>query len=266
MDAEGRNVVVANYTGGSVAVLPIDVGGRLQPVVRVLRLTGSGPNASRQQAPHAHGVFFDPSKKFLLTADLGADRILVERFDATAGALEPNDPEGVALPPGSGPRHLAFHPSGRFLYAINELFCTVAAFRWDPEHGRLAPLRTVSALPDGFSGDNKSAEIALSPDGRFLYVSNRGDDALMVFAVGPDGRLAPAGRVPAGGRTPRHFAIDPSGRWLLVANQDSSSIVVFRIDPTTGLPCRVGEPIIVPEPGCVVFAPREGAASRASEP
>jgi 6-phosphogluconolactonase len=256
VDAGGRNVAVANYTGGSVAILPLDDDGRLRPPVRVRRLSGSGPNAARQQVPHAHCVSFDPSKKFLLTADLGSDRILVERVDGAAG-------DGFALPPGSGPRHLAWHPNGKTLYVVNELFSTVSALRWDGTSGSLSSFQSISSLPEGFSGENKAAEIAVAPDGRFLYVSNRGDNALMVFAVGADGRLAPAGRVPTGGRTPRHFAIDPSGRWLLAANQGSGSIVVFRLDPSTGLPARVGDGLAVPEPVCILFAPpAAGAPSR----
>ncbi len=255
VDSEGRSVVVANYSGGSVAVLPLDADGRLRPAVRVRPLSGSGPNAARQQSPHAHGVFFDPSKKFLLTVDLGADRILVDRFDRAAGPLSGEASAGVALEPGSGPRHLAWHPSGRILYAVNELFSTVTAFRWDAERGRLEPFQTVPAVATGFSGDNKSAEIAVAPDGRFLYVSNRGDDALTILTIDAGGRLAHVGRVPTGGHTPRHFAIDPSGRWLIVANQDSGSVAVFRLDPETGLPHAVGTPVAVPEPVCILFSP-----------
>ena len=260
VDAEGRNVVVANYTDGSVAVLPLDAGGRLGPAVRVRRLSGSGPNASRQQSPHAHGVFFDPSKKFLLTADLGSDRILVERFEPAARTSEPGETFGVALEPGSGPRHLAWHPSGKTLYVLSELFSTVSAFHWDAPSGFLSSFQKISALPDGYSGDNKAAEIAAAPGGRFLYVSNRGDDALTVFSVDAAGKLAFAGRVPTGGRSPRSFALDRSGRWLVAANQGSGSVVVFRIDPETGLAARVGEPVAVSEPVCVLFVPPSGAA------
>jgi 6-phosphogluconolactonase len=257
VDREGRHLLVANYTGGSVALLPVEADGRLRPASRVMPLVGTGPNAARQQASHAHGVFLDPGERFALIVDLGADRVAVDRFDGEYGeeALGPHEPGVASLPPGSGPRHLAWHPSGRALYVINELFSTVAAFRWDPERGSLEPYQTVPAVADGFSGDNKAAEIAVSPGGGFLYVSNRGDDALTVFAIDPSGRLAHRARVPSGGRTPRHFAIDPSGRWLIVANQDSDTVVVFRLDRETGLPRAVGTPLAVPAPACIAFAP-----------
>ena len=252
VDPEGRSVVVANYSGGSVAVLPLDADGRLLPATGVRHLSGSGPNASRQQSPHAHGVFIDPSKKFLLTADLGSDRVLVERREAAAGADAGATPDGVTFPPGSGPRHLAFDPSGRFLYVVNELFSTVTSFRWDAEHGRLEPFQTVPAVAAGFSGDNKSAEIAVSPDGRFVYVSNRGEDSIAVFRVNPDdGRLTSLERVPVGGKTPRHFTIDPTGQWLFVANQDSNNVNLFRIDRKGGRLTPVNRPLTVVSPVCV---------------
>jgi 6-phosphogluconolactonase len=254
VDSGGRNLVVANYTSGSVAVFPIAADGSLRPASSVRQLTGSGPNKARQAGPHAHGVFFDPSKKFILTADLGSDRILVERYDATVGTLEPNEPGAATLEPGSGPRHLAFHPDGKTVYVLSELSGTVSSLAWDAPRGVLSPFQRISSLPPGFSGANTAAEIAVSPDGRFVYASNRGDDAISVFAVGDGGRLAFAGRVATGGRTPRHFAIDPSGRWLVAANQNSSSIVVFRLDPATGLPRRVGGVIVIPEPVCILFA------------
>jgi len=266
VDRAGRHLLVANYTGGSVALFPLALDGRIEPARSVHRLTGSGPNASRQQAPHAHGVFFDAKERYALIADLGTDRIHIDRFDGETGRLVPNEPDSVALEPGSGPRHLAWHTSGRNVYVLAELFGTVTALRWDGAHGSLTPLQTIAALPAGYSGDNKAAEIAVAPDGRFLYVSNRGDDALTVFAVDASGRLTPAGRVPTGGRSPRSFAIDPSGRWLIAANQGSNSIVVFRLDPETGLPRAVGGPVAVPQPVSILLSPPQGAGKKAPVP
>jgi 6-phosphogluconolactonase len=256
VDRGGRNLLVANYSGGSVAVLPLDTDGRLRPATAVHRHAGSGPNRARQEQAHAHSIVLDPAERFALAADLGADRIFVYRFDAAAGSLEPNDPEAAALEPGSGPRHLAWHPSGGHLYAINELRSTVTAFRYDVGRGALEPLQTITTLPAGFSGQNTAAWIAASPDGRFLYASNRGDDSLALLGIDAgSGVLAALGHVRTGGRTPRQFAIDPSGRWLLAANQDSDSIAVFRLDAASGLPEPAGRPIAIPTPVCILFAP-----------
>jgi 6-phosphogluconolactonase len=255
VDRGGRNVLVANYGGGSVAVLPIGMDGRLRPAATIRRHTGSGPDRTRQEAAHAHAIVLDPAERFALAADLGADRIFVYRFAAETGGLEANDPEAVALEPGSGPRHLAWHPSGVYLYEINELRSTVTGFRYDAGRGALEPFQTLTTLPAGYSGGNTAAEIAISPDGRFLYASNRGDDSLARFAVdAASGTLVPLGPVSSGGRAPRQFAIDPSGRWLLVANQDSDAIAVFRLDPVSGRPAPVGRPIAIPKPACVLFA------------
>jgi len=262
-DASGRNVLVANYTSGTVAVLPVSADGRLQRASAVRRVIGSGPVRGRQEGPHAHHITIDASGRFALWADLGSDRVRVDRFDGTAGRLEPNDPDGVAIEAGSGPRHLAWHATGRVLYVLNELSSTVSALRFDAARGVLAVFQTVSARASGASGVNDSAEIAVAPDGRFLYASNRGDDDIAVFAIDEaTSGLTPVGHVSTGGRTPRSFAIDPSGRWLIAANQRSNSLVVFRLDPTTGLPSAVGAPITIPEPVCVLFAPPspQGAA------
>lgn len=257
VDTAGRHLLVANYGSGSVAVLPLAPDGRLQAASSVHQHTGSGPNTARQQGPHAHAVVLDAAERFAFEADLGADRIFTDRFDADAGTLHPNDPPAIALDPGSGPRHLAWHPSGRYLYAINELRSTITAFKYDAGGGVLTAVQTVETLPAGFSGQNTAAEIAISPNGRFLYGSNRGHDSLAVFSIVADsGLLAAAGHVPAGGRTPRHFAIDPSGRWLLVANQDSDSITVLRLDPASGRPSLVGRHVTISKPVCVVFADR----------
>jgi 6-phosphogluconolactonase len=266
-DRAGRNVLLANYTGGSVAAMPVTEDGWLRPASAFVQLSGSGPNASRQEGPHAHQIVLDPTERFALVADLGTDRLLVFRYDAARGVLAPNDPPAVHLAPGSGPRHLAWHPNGQVAYAISELSSTVTVMRWDRAHGSLDTLQTITTLPPGFSGPNTAAEVAVSPDGRFVYASNRGDDTLAVFAVDPTaGTLSPVGRVAAGGRTPRHFAIDPTGRWLLVANQGSDTVTVFRIDSGNGLPSLVGRPRALSRPVCLVlaasFASRETAGRR----
>lgn len=254
VDGSGRNVLVANYGGGTVAVLPIEADGRLKPASSVRVHQGSGPNAGRQEKPHAHGIYLDAAERFALSPDLGADRIFVYRFDAAKGSLEPH---GAGTPePGSGPRHAAFHPSGKYLYAINELLSTVTAFAYDAEKGALAPLQTVTTLPAGFSGTSWTAEVEVSRDGRFVYGSNRGDDSLAVFRVDPaTGRLTAAGHAPVGGKYPRHFTIDPTGRFVLAAHQNSGTISVLRIDPGTGMPALTGATVKVDKPVCVLPVP-----------
>jgi 6-phosphogluconolactonase len=254
VDKTGRNVLVANYRGGSVAVLPIEADGRLKPASSVRAHEGSGPNKGRQERPHAHGIYLDPAERFAFSPDLGADRVFVYRFDAAKGALEPHG--ATPLDPGSGPRHLAFHPSGKYVYVINELLSTITVFSYDAEKGTPTPVQTVSTLPAGFSGTSWTAEVAVSPDGRFVYGSNRGDDSLAVFRVdGATGRLTPLGHAPVGGKTPRHFAIDPTGRYILVGHQDSGTIAVLRLDPSTGMPTLVGPLVKVSKPVCVLPVP-----------
>jgi 6-phosphogluconolactonase len=257
VDRAGRNVLVANYGSGSVAVLPILEDGRLGEPSSVQQHRGSGPNQARQKGPHAHGLAFDSSGKRVFVADLGTDRVFVYDFDADSGTLEPAEPPSVALEPGAGPRHLALHPSGAFLYVVNELQSTVTVLRYDAAAGTLEPVQTVTTLPAGFEGSSTTAEIALSPDGRFLYASNRGHDSLALFAVEAEsGRLAPLGHVPTGGRTPRHFALDPTGEWLLVANQGSDDVAVFRRNETSGGLEATGTVVSVPVPVCVLPGPR----------
>jgi 6-phosphogluconolactonase len=251
VDKTGKNVLVANYGGGTVAVLPIAADGKLQKASAVRTHEGKGPNAQRQEKPHAHGIYLDAAERFALSPDLGADRVFVSRFDAAKGGLEAHG-EGV-LDPGAGPRHLAFHPSGRYVYVINELSSTVSAFGYDAAKGALAPMQTVSALPDGFKGTSYTAEVEASPDGRFLYGSNRGHDSLAVFAIdAASGRLTPAGHVPIGGPWPRHFKIDASGRVLIAAHQRGGTIGFFRLDPKTGQPSPLGATVAVDKPACVL--------------
>ena len=255
VDKTGRNLLVANYGGGTVAVLPIQADGRLKPASSVRSHEGTGPNTGRQEKPHAHGIYLDAAERFALSPDLGADRVFLYRFDAAKGTLEPHG--AAPLAPGSGPRHLAFHPSGKFLYVINELLSTIAVFSYDAEKGTLATLQTIGTLPAGFSGKSWTAEVAVSPDGRFVYGSNRGDDSLAVFAVDErTGRLKPAGFAPVGGKTPRHFTIDPSGGFILAAHQGSGSIAVLRIDLATGLATLAGPTVKVDKPVCLLPAPK----------
>jgi 6-phosphogluconolactonase len=254
VDPSGRHVLVANYSSGSVAVLPLESLGRLSPASAVHDHRGRGPVRGRQDGPHSHAVLFDPSGHFLFEADLGTDRIHAYRFDSASGRLDPDESRDAALPPGAGPRHLAWHPSGRVLYSVNELNSTITAFHFDAARGALDDIQTVSTLPRGFTGPNTAAEIAVLSDGRFLFASNRGHDSLSVFAIDPaTGALTAAGHVATGGKTPRHFAIDPSNRWLLAANQDSDSITIFRLDAETGRLTASGT-VAVPKPVCVLFA------------
>ncbi len=254
VDRAGRNVIVANYGGGTVAVLPIDPDGRLRRASSVRVHEGSGPNKGRQERPHAHGIYLDAAERFAFSPDLGADRVFVYRFDAAKGTLEPHG--AAELDPGSGPRHLAFHPSGKFAYVINELLSTVTAFSYDAEKGALAPIQTITALPAGFSGTSWTAEVEVSPDGRFVYGSNRGDDSLAVFAVDPSsGRLTAKGHAPVGGKYPRHFTIDPTGGFILAAHQNSGTIAVLRLDRTTGLPALTGATVKLDKPVCLLPVP-----------
>jgi 6-phosphogluconolactonase len=251
VDKSGRNLLVANYGGGTVALLRIAADGRLEKASVVRTHQGKGKDASRQDKPHAHGVYLDAAERFALAPDLGADRVFVYGFDAAKGGLEPHG-AGV-LEPGSGPRHLAFHPSGRFVYVINELSSTVSAFGYDSAKGELTPLQTLRALPTGFTGTSYTAEIEVSPDGRYLYGSNRGHDSLAVFRIdAASGRLTADGHVPIGGSWPRHFKIDASGRVLIAAHQKGGTIGFFRLDSKTGQPSPLGSTVAVDQPACVL--------------
>lgn len=255
VDGAGKNVLVANYGGGNVVVLPIATDGTLKPVSSNQHHQGSGPVKGRQEKPHAHGIYLDPSGRFALAPDLGADRVFVYRFDAAKGALEPH---GAGSPePGSGPRHLAFHPGGKTVYVINELTSTITVFAWDGARGALAPIQTVSCLAAGYSGTSWTAEVAVSPDGRFVYGSNRGDDSLAVFSVDPKtGTLTAKGQAPVGGKNPRHFTIDPTARYILVSHQGSGTVGVLKLDPATGMPSLFGAPLKIDKAVCLLPAPR----------
>ena len=254
VDKTGQHAVVANYSGGSVAVFPVLKGGRLGEATGVLQYKGKGANPERQESPHAHWIDFSPDNRFAIAADLGLDRLDVYKFDSTKGSLVPNDPAVVQVKPGTGVRHFVFHPSARFAYAVNEMDSSVISFSYDPARGALHELQTVSMLPKGFSGKNDAAEIQVHPNGKFLYASNRGHDSIAVFSIDPaKGTLTSVEYVPTQGKAPRYFAIDPTGSRLFVANQKSGNIVVFQIDTASGRLTSTGEVLNIASPVCLKF-------------
>ena len=256
VDRTGKDVLVANYGGGSCAVLPIDKDGQLGKATAFIQHHGTSVKKQRQEGPHAHGIYLDAHNRFAFVPDLGLDKVMIYKFDPTAGTLTPNDPPFASLAPGSGPRHLAFHPSGQYAYVISEMLCTVTAFRYDPDRGSLEPMQTVSTLPAGqqVRPSFSTAEIEVHPNGRFLYGSNRGHDTIAVFAIDPTtGKLTPIQHEPTQGKTPRGFSIDPTGRYLLAGNQDSDTVVGFRIDADTGRLSPTGQTVRVGSPVCVKF-------------
>jgi 6-phosphogluconolactonase len=253
-DKAGKYALVANYTGGSVAVFPIRDDGHIGESSAFVQHVGSSVNHERQEGPHAHWIETTPDNRFALAVDLGLDELLVYRFDAKAGSLTANDPPHAKLDPGAGPRHLAFHPNGKFAYVVNELQSSITAFSYDPSRGALHALKTVSTLPKGFSGSNDTAEIRVHPSGKFLFASNRGHDSIAVFSIDSHtGTLTLVDHFPTQGKTPRNFEIDPTGSLLFVANQDTSNIVVFRIDPNSGRLTPTGQTLHVPSPVCLKF-------------
>jgi 6-phosphogluconolactonase len=254
VDAAGRFVLIANYTGGSVAVFPVQPDGSLGEAAEMKQAVGSSINRERQEGPHAHCIVLDRSNRFAYSCDLGTDKIMIFRFDARNGKLLPGEPPWMQVKPGTGPRHLAFHPSGKSVFAVNELYSTVSTFKRDLEEGSLSELQTLSTLPPDFKGTSWSADIHVSSDGRFLYCSNRGHDSIAMFAIDPRlGTLTSMGHESTRGMTPRNFAIDPTGAFLLVANQKSDNIVVFRRDQKTGRLSSTGQVAQVPSPVCLKF-------------
>lgn len=258
VDQSGRAVLVANYAGGGAAALPIRADGSVGAPASVVAHTGRSVNPTRQTAPHAHAIVVSPDNRYALVPDLGIDRVVVYRLDAARAVLTPQPSGDALLPPGAGPRHLAFHPSGKFVYVINELQCTLAVYRWEAAVGALREIAIVSTLPAGTKVEPgySTAEVVAHPSGNFLFGSNRGHNTIVTFAVDAvTGWLTPVAHAATQGKTPRHFAVDPSGRWLLAENQDSGTVVVFSIDATTGRLTPTGQTLEVPAPVCAVFVP-----------
>lgn len=261
----GKFLLVANYFGGAVAVLPILAEGRLGAPSDVKVDAGTIGPARATNAPkgsfafsghdrtHAHMIHADPSGRFVLHVDLALDRIYVWKFDAQAGRLTPNDPASVALPPGDGPRHFHFHPNGRWLYSIQEEASTLVLFDYDAEGGKLSARQTISTLPPGFAGSNFCSGVLVSPDGRFVYAGNRLHDSIGIFAVGPNGELSPVGDEWTRGNYPRSFNFDPTGRFLYCCNQRGDNVAVFQVDAATGGLRFTGHYAAVGNPSSIVF-------------
>lgn len=261
VDRSGRVALVANYDGGSVALLPIQSDGSLAPATSVVKHTGSGPIADRQSEPHAHCIIADPSNRFALAADLGADRVFVYHLDAEVHKLRHVEGGDTVMRAGAGPRHLAFHPTLPLVFVANELDSTVATLRFDAERGMLSPIDTRSTLPPGWTGTNYPADIHIAPSGRTLYVSNRGHNSIGVFSVVETGALTLEQVVSTNGDWPRNFSLDPTGRWLLVANQKSNSIVVFGRDEEGGRLTPTRQRLALPSPVCLRFRAHAGVTT-----
>ena len=253
LDPKGKSLFVANYGGGSVISFPITKDGRIGKSGAFFQHAGSSINPRRQKGPHAHSINPDPSGRRVYSADLGLDQVLVYRL-LPKGKLVANDPPFVKTTPGGGPRHLSFHPSGKFAYVNLEMTSEISVFKHDSDSGKLERIQTVSTLPAKFAGNNSTAEIRVHPSGKFVYCSNRGHDSIVVFAIDPKfGLLSYVEHQSSGGKTPRNFSLDPSGSFLLSANQNSNDVHVFKVDRKTGKLEPTGSSVGTPRPVCVRF-------------
>lgn len=255
VDRRSDTLLVADFAAGTAATVPIGGDGGLGAVASRVQETGSGPHP-RQQGPHPHHVVIDPSRRFALVADFGADRVFVHRYDPATRALSaagtPDGPGSYATAPGSGPRRLAFHPNGRTVFLLNELTADIQTLEWDARQGLLAHRQSLTTNAPDHTGTTSAAELAISRDGRFVYVSNRGENTLVVFSADRrTGLLAEVQRIPCAGATPWSFTLHPGGRWLFVANEVSSTVNLFRVDPGSGQLTDTGTSVPVPNPDCV---------------
>ncbi|WP_105013578.1 lactonase family protein [Salinibacter sp. 10B] len=261
LDQTGQWALIANYVGGNVALFPVRANGGLGPASQVVQHTGAGADPDRQAAPHAHSFQVDPQNQYALAADLGIDEVRIYPFDADTGRLDTTSVRVVSTPPGTGPRHLDFHPNGEYVYLIGELSGTVIVYEYDAEEGRMTAVQTVSTVPDDFEGNAASADIHVHPSGNFLYASNRGDanDIVHYTIDETTGRLSKAGRQQQAVRWPRNFAIGPRGEFLVVANRRADAVTVYRIDADTGVLTYTGQSAEVPEPTKIEFATDPGS-------
>lgn len=257
VDATGKTVVVANYSTGSVASLPVREDGSLGEAATFVQHEGSSINPSRQEGPHAHCSVVSPDNRFVYAADLGLDQVLGYRLDAKTSKLSPQEQPFVKTQPGAGPRHLTFHPNGKHVYVINELTNSVTLFDYDGQSGVLTKRQTISTLPKDFDGTSYCADLKITPDGRFLYGTNRGHDSIAAYEIDDEGRLTLLGIEPSLGKGPQNLAIAPDGKLLLCANMPGNNVAVFRINQETGGLKSVGEPIEITSPSCIMIVSKE---------
>lgn len=258
VDRAGKCVLVANYAGGSAAALPIGADGRIGPPASVIQHKGSSVNPQRQKEPHAHMIETSPDNRFAFVPDLGLDKLMAYKLDPAKASLTANEPAFAPLPPGSGPRHIAFSPNGKFAYVINEMLCTMAVFSYDAARGAFTDVQNISTLRPGetVQRGQSTAEVIAHPSGKFLYGSNRGHDTIVVYSVdSASGKLTYVEHQSTQGKNPRHFGVDPTGAWLIAENQNSDTVVVFRIDVRTGKLTPTGQTLPVPSPVAAVFVP-----------
>lgn len=254
VDRAGKNLYVANFASGSVAVFPIQADGALADASCFVQHEGASVDPVRQKGPHAHAVELSNDDRFAFVPELGGDQLIIYKIDVENGTLTLNEKQPfIDLVPGAGPRQVVMHPNSKFAYLINELNSTMTAYKYDAENGTMEEINTLSTLPEGFSGHSSCAEVQISPDGKFLYGSNRGHNSLAIYAIGEDGSIALTDHAGTGGEIPRNFEIDPSGKFIAAANQDSGNIVMFRRDAATGQLMPTGSVVEVGTPICVRF-------------
>lgn len=257
VDRTGKMVLVANYTSGSVAALPIQADGSLAAPSTFQQHTGSSVNPNRQKEPHAHCFVVSPDNRYAFAADLGTDQIFAYKLDPEKGTFAANSPAFARSPAGAGPRHLTFHPNKRQMYVINELFNSITVFDYDANTGGLTDRQTLSTLPKDFQGTSYCADVKVSPGGHFVYGTNRGHDSIAVFKVNEDSTLTLVEIVPSRGKGPQNLAITPDGRWLVCANMPGNSVAVFRIHAETGRLTPAGDPIEHLSPSCIMLVPAQ---------
>lgn len=256
-DRSGKVVLVANYGGGSALSAATGKDGSLEKIASFMQHEGASINKERQEVPHAHQIIMDPTDTYVYVCDLGLDKIVIYRLNKATGALEPNDPPFIEVVPGSGPRHMTFHPNGKYAYVINELNATIIVFNFDPSSGRLEAIQNISTLPPSYDTHKQCADIHVHPSGKFLYGSNRGHDTIAIFRIDREtGKLSVVGHQGEHIVWPRNFAIAPGGRFLLVANQNSNDVVSFAIDQETGDLTPTGHSLEIPRPMCIKFIRR----------